>query len=121
MERTVDIKDTPIIFPKYTAMLMERGVKVDIVGQRETDSKLASMLYSAVLHNSTSELPDIMKYNIKTKTWESIYVCENERVVLQNQSNFIVEYTNAIKEWTEIVLNAVKNFVSQFSAASIKY
>lgn len=121
MERTVDIKNTPIIFPKYTAMLMERGVKVDIVGQRETDSKLASILYSAVLQNSTSELPDIMVYNIKEKTWESIYVNEFDKIVIKNQSNIIVEYTNAIKEWTSIVLNAVKNFVSQFSAASIQY
>lgn len=121
MNKTVDINNTPTIFPKYTAMLMERGVNVEIAGNRETDNKLASVIYSAVLSNTINELPDMMQYDTKSKTWKSIHVPDGGKVTLKNGSNFVVEYMNFVNEWTQVILNAVKNFVAQFSASRIQF
>lgn len=121
MDKVVNVENAPIIFPKYTAMLMEKGFDVEIVGSRETDSKLTSTVYEALLSGSTSELPDIMQYNIKTKTWNKIYVNSGERVKLINKTQELVNYINFVSEWTNQVLIAVKNFVAQFSAATLKF
>lgn len=117
----VSVENAPVIFPKYTAMLMEKGVSVDIVGQRETDSKLTSMVYTAILSDTVSELPDIAKYNVKTKTWESFYIDENQKVTLENKSGVLVEYVNYVSEWTDKILFVIRNFIAQFSGATIKF
>ena len=119
MSKIVNVDNTPIIFPKYTALLMEKGVDVEIVGSRETDSKLTSVVYEAILSNSVNELPDIMKYDIKSKTWESIYVETGEKVSLQNKTSILVTYVNFVSDWTNQILTVIKNFVAQFSAATV--
>lgn len=114
----ISVENRPIIFPKYTGMLIMNGVEVGIVGKRETDMKLTSLVYNAILNDRVEELPDIAIYNVIDKTWECIYVNDDDRVTLRNKSNAIVDYVK-VREWTKQVLNAVMNFVVQFSAASL--
>lgn len=116
--RTVDTENVPIIFPKYTLMLIDSGMDIRITGHKEADSKLAAVLYSAILEGH-SDVPDIMMYNIKDKTWEAIDIENNEKVALRNRSSIFVEYFSEVPEKTERALQAVRNFVFQYSAAKL--
>lgn len=116
--KIVETENTPIIFPKYTLMLIENHVDVRITGNKEADSKLASVLYSAII-NDEADVPDIMKYDIKTKTWESIYILEGERIALKNRTSTFVEYVGIVSNITEKIILAIRNFVMQYSAAKL--
>lgn len=118
-ERIVNIENAPVIFPKYTAQLMLKGVDLQITGHREADSRLAAEVYDAILFNNVEDLPDIMVYDINSKTWSKIFADPLQRIALKNKTNIVVEYVNIVQEWTEAILIAIKNFVAQFSAARV--
>lgn len=119
MEYVVNMDQTPVIFPKMTWEMICKGEDVKIEGKREADTKLASVLFAAGFA-SERILPDCMYYNVASKEWKEIYLKRGDTLQLFRKGTFILELSNQLPLLSGTnILTLVKNFVTQFSSASI--
>lgn len=120
MKYVVNMSATPIIFPELTRFIMEQGTDLKIVGKREADTRLAAVLFDYALSSDQTKLPDCMFYNTELKKWTAIELKADDVLTLTNKGSEVL----TIKKQSLVsskpnFLTVVKNFVTQFSSASI--
>lgn len=120
MEYVVNMNETPVIFPKLTWDIISSGIDVKIVGKREADTRLASVLFTAGFSNQQRKLADCMYYNTTTKEWTAIELETVDVLILNSKGKEVIRIDGNLSETrTPLFLTLIKNFITQFSSASL--
>lgn len=120
MEYVVNMNETPVIFPKLTWIVMQSGIDVKIVGKREADTRLASVLFTAAFNQEQDKLADCMYYDTSIKEWTAITLTAVDKLVLHNKGKEVLRVGGQLSAVGKpTFLTVVKNFITQFSSASL--
>lgn len=120
MDYVVNMSATPVIFPELTRIVMEQGTDLKIVGKREADTRLAAVLFDYALSENQTKLPDCMFYNTDSKEWTVIELEIDDALILTNKGSKVLTINKQSLVLSKPnFLTVVKNFITQFSSASI--
>lgn len=113
MEHKIILGENPIIFPNLTYRLAQHGVRINIIGKKRADFKLAFNLLEGACN---CHLPDVSVFNVKTGEWEHYYDREILEIVppVGSPYCYMKPSDDAFQNYS-----ILENFIRLYSSATI--
>lgn len=65
----INLSGFPLIFPKLTAYLINKGVSIQVTGKMGSDYRLNEVIIRALLSSEWESFPDVSYYDKKQQRW----------------------------------------------------
>lgn len=106
----LNVRNNPVLFPKLSFYVIERGYKLLITGRKRADFKLAEYLLLAA---DGENLPDVAVFDVGNKRWKEYH--SNDVEITSEYAGCVHYKTRGFKP--ELLL-AYVNFIALHSSAS---
>lgn len=115
-----------VIFPKYTFYLVDRNIKVDVIGDKIGDRKLVSLMVDRLLMGyEDNRDADILLFDLEKKVWLAIYVTNpNADITIKRKGYDSYTYSAKLCDSDNygnetLHINAISNFIRINSSANL--
>lgn len=116
----------PLIFPKLTAYLIEKGVNIRVSGKMGSDFRINEIIIKVLLNRKYEDFPDLSYYDKKQQSWIDLTFQSTEAIIhLGKQGD--VYYSQAMYELQDdralsvlcdwLRLNSSGSFTTEVSTA----